>query len=202
MTASALFWAAFTPFLLLVWLVQRLPGVRGLGGLLISCLAAAVVVLFGCLGRCVAYWSASISANLSVVLALLLIGSIAARAGFPAALRAREWNAAWVFGALCSVLLYPSAFGLGWRSFDSYSLGWPWLDWWSSWLLFAIVAAAAGWCVWRGNRFGWVLVAASIAYVFRIQESQNFWDYLLDPLYAVASLLAVLAGLVSRLRRR
>ena len=202
MNASALFWTAFTPFLLLVWLFQRLPGVRGTGGLLVACLAAAMVVFFGCLGRCVAYWTASLSANLSVVLALLLIGSIAARAGFPAVFRRCEWRAAWIFGAVCSLLLYPSAFGLGWQSFDSYSLGWPWLDWRSSWFLFAFTAAAAGLLVWRGNRFGWVLALVSVAYIFRIQESQNFWDYLLDPLYATASLVAVFAGILSRLRRR
>ena len=202
MTGSALFWTAFTPFILLVWLVQRLPGVRGIGGLLFACLVAAGVVLVGCFGRCVAYWSASLSANLSVVLALLLVGSIAARAGVSAAFRAHEWRAAWIFGAVCSLLLYPSAFGLGWQSFDSYSLGWPWLDWRLSLLLFAFVAAVAGFLVWRENRFGWVLVAASLVYLLRIQESQNYWDYLIDPLYAAVSLVAVIKMSIDRLRGR
>ncbi|MGA1354787.1 MAG: hypothetical protein ACO32I_08465 [Candidatus Limnocylindrus sp.] len=202
MTGAALFWTAFTPFILLAWLVQRLPGVRGIGGLVFACLVAAGVVLFGCFGRCVAYWSASLSASLSVVLALLLIVAIAARAGFFAAFRAREWRAAWIFGAVCSLLLYPSAFGLGWQSFDSYSLGWPWLDWRLSSLVFASVAAVAGFLVWRGNRFGWVLVAASLVYLLRTQESQNYWDYLIDPLYAAISLLAVIKMSIDRLRSR
>jgi hypothetical protein len=202
MTGSTLFWTAFTPFILLVWLVQRLPGVRGIGGLLFACLVAAGVVLVGCFGRCVAYWSSSLSANLSVVLAFLLLGSIAARAGFSDAFRAHEWRAAWIFGAVCSLLLYPSAFGVGWQSFDSYSLGWPWIDWRLSLLLFASVAAVAGFLVWRENRFGWVLVAASLVYLLRIQESQNYWDYLIDPLYAAVSLVAVIKMSIDRLRGR
>ncbi|MFM8809421.1 MAG: hypothetical protein ACKOJB_11070, partial [Chthoniobacterales bacterium] len=84
------------------------------------------------------------------------------------------------------------------RNFDSYAFGWPWLDSAVSLALFGIVALTSALLVYRGNRFGWVLVLSSVAYLFRTQESQNFWDYLVDPLYAALSLLACLAMLVRR----
>jgi hypothetical protein len=42
------------------------------------------------------------------------------------------------------------------------------------------------------------LVAAAAAYWLRLQESNNFWDYLLDPLYAAVSLVAAVLLLVRR----
>jgi hypothetical protein len=64
--------------------------------------------------------------------------------------------------------------------------------------LYGGVAVTAGFLVWRGNRFGWVLVTAAAAYLARWQESNNFWDYLLDPLFGAASLVAVLVLFLRR----
>ena len=130
------------------------------------------------------------AANISVPLLAVLAVSILQRAGGVEVFRAREWKAAWIFGAAASLVLYPSALGLGLRNFDAYSLGWPWLAWLPSLLLFGGVALTAGLLVWRGNRFGWVLATAAAAYLGRWQESNNFWDYLLDPLFGAFSLFA------------
>jgi uncharacterized membrane protein YhaH (DUF805 family) len=61
---------------------------------------------------------------------------------------------------------------------------------------------AAAFLVWRGNRFGWVLVVAAAAFLLGFQESSNLWDYLIDPLYAVVSLVACAALILRRSLRR
>jgi len=137
-----------------------------------------------------------------VPLFVLLLASLVERAGGPAVFRRREWHTAWVFGTTSALLLYPSALGLGLPWFDSYALGWPWLDWKMSLVLFGAVALAAAVLLWRGNRFGWIPALASATYLARLQESHNFWDYLVDPLYAAASLLAVTRMVARRLLRR
>ena len=103
--------------------------------------------------------------------------------------------AAWIFGAVASLSLYPSALGLGPQNFDSYALGWPWLFWGQSLALFGGAGLAAASLIWRGNRFGYVLVLALLGYAVGFQESENLWDYLLDPVYGAVSLLVVLVGL-------
>jgi hypothetical protein len=68
-------------------------------------------------------------------------------------------------------------------------------------VLFGAVAAVAALLIWRANRFGWILVGTALIYLVGVQESRNFWDYLVDPLYAVLSLLAVAKLATDRLRR-
>lgn len=194
MNTFASLWLSVALFLLLLWLLQRL--LRGHWGLLFSALGAALLLIVPVLGHPARYWVAALAANVSIPLVALLVASIAARAGFHPLFRAQEWRACWIFGAVGALVLYPSALGLGLRNLDSYALGWPWLDSAMSLALFGAVALTSAFLVYRGNRFGWVLLLSSVAYLLRIQESQNYWDYLIDPLYGVASLLACLAMIV------
>ena len=198
MNTVASIWLASALFLLLLWLLQRL--LRGRWGLLFSALGAALLLIVPILGHPARYWVAALAGNVSVPLVALLVASIAARAGLSPLFRARERRACWIFGAVAAFVLYPSALGLGLRNFDSYALGWPWLDSAVSLALFGAVALTSALLVFRGNRFGWVLVLASVAYLFRIQESQNFWDYLVDPLYAAVSLVACAVLIGRRLK--
>jgi uncharacterized membrane protein (GlpM family) len=189
MSISAYWWNALGLFLLLVWVIQRWrPGWRWL---LVSALGAGAVSVIPFFGHPPRFWLSGLTPNISVPLLALLAASIVRRAGGPAFFRPREWRAAWIFGAAASWALYPSALGLGLRNFDAYALGWPWLEWLPSLLLFGGTALTAGCLVGRGNRFGWVLVAAAVAYLTGLQESRNFWDDLLDPLFGAASLVAV-----------
>ena len=196
MSSSAYWWNAIGLFLLLLWVIQRWRA--GWRWLFVSASVAAVVSVVPIFGHSPRFWFSSVAANVSVPMLVLVTISIWQRASGVAVFRAREWSAAWIFGAVAALALYPSALGLGFRSFDAYSLGWPWLDWLSSSLLFGSVALTAGFLVWRGNRFGWVLVAAAAAYLARWQESNNFWDYLLDPLFGEISLLAAVRLLLHR----
>lgn len=188
MSTLAFWWNAIGLFLLLLWVVQRLKS--GWRWFVVSALGAVAVCVIPFFGHPPRFWLSSMAANISVPLLAVLAVSILQRAGGVEVFRAREWKAAWIFGAAASLVLYPSALGLGLRNFDSYSLGWPWLAWLPSLLLFGGVALTAGLLVWRGNRFGWVLAAAAAAYLGRWQESNNFWDYLLDPLFGAFSLFA------------
>jgi hypothetical protein len=163
---------------------------------------ALATILFPWFGHGLPYWSASLSANFSVVMGALLAVGIFDRAGRARLFRARDWNAAWIFGAVASVLLYPSALGLGPQNFDSYALGWPWLFWGQSFWLFGGVSLAAAVLIGRGNRFGYVLLAALAGRVMGFQESNNLWDYLLDPVYGAVSLLVVLWMLARRFNPR
>lgn len=198
MNTVAFFWSALAPFMILLWLFQRVAGVAGRGGLLLAAVLAAAVTFFPWYGHPLPYWTASLSANFSVPMILLLVAAVLGCARGRSLLAARAWRAAWIFGAAASVLLYPSAFGFGPQTFDLYALGWPWLFPEQSLVLFGAVAGTAAWLVWRGNSFGYFIVAALVGYSFGWQESSNVWDYLLDPVFGAVSLVVVIGMLVTR----
>ncbi len=196
MSTTAYWWNAAGLFLLLLWIIQRWRG--GWSWFFVSAVIAGAVSLIPFFGHPPRYWLSGLTPNMSVPLVVLVALSVVQRAARIRLFRRCDWAAAWIFGATASLVLYPSALGLGLRNFDTYALGWPWLEWWPSLLLFGGVAAAAALLVGRGNRFGWILVAAAAACWLRLQESNNFWDYLLDPLYATVSLVAAVLLLVRR----
>ncbi len=191
MKESVIWWSAVAPWLLLVWSFQRLPGLRGWRGAALGGALGTAALFFPWFGRPLPWWSASLSADFSIVMAGLLAVGIAQRASGRALFSPREWAAAWIFGAFAALALYPSAFGVGPGNFDAYALGWPWLLWRQSFVLFGGVAAVSAFLLWRGNRFGYLLLLAAAAYAGRLQESENYWDYLIDPVYAAVSLVAV-----------
>jgi len=179
-------------WLLLGWVLQRLWRHPGWVGAMVCGAGSLALVLIPWFGHWLPYWSASLSANFSVPMALLLIVAILSRARDTEIFRPRDWQAAWVFGAVASVALYPSALGMGPQNFDAYALGWPWLFWNSSLVLFGVEALSSSVLILRGNRFGYVLLLTMAAYGTGFQESTNFWDYLLDPVFGTVSLLNVL----------
>lgn len=199
MTFVAFWWNACGLFLVFMWIWQCT--MRGWKGALIAAALAAIVSIIPFFGHVPRYWLSGLTPNISVPLFALLVLSITERAGGPPVFRAREWRAAFLFGTIAALSLYPSALGLGLPAMDAYALGWPWLAWGQSSVLFGAVAAVAALLIWRANRFGWILVGTALLYLVGVQESRNFWDYLVDPLYAVLSLLAVAKLATDRLRR-
>ncbi|MEX1009837.1 MAG: hypothetical protein WEC72_00700 [Chthoniobacterales bacterium] len=202
MKESVMVWSALVPWLLLWWIFQRAAGLRGWSGTAVAGVAALAAVWFPWFGHPLHYWSAGLSANFSVIMAVLLAVGIFDRARGGQTLRLNDWWAAWIFGAGASVLLYPSALGLGPQNFDAYALGWPWLFWGQSLVLFGGVAVVAAGLILRGNRFGFVLLLASLGYAVGFQESTNLWDYLMGPVYGAVSLLVILGTLGRRFIRR
>ena len=99
----------------------------------------------------------------------------------------RDWKAAWIFGTVASLVLYPSALGL--TRIDTYSWGW------ASLALNALVAAVAIITLvllWKKNGFGIVLLIFLFAFAFSLKASTNFWDDLIDPIYGIISIGMVL----------
>jgi hypothetical protein len=132
-----------------------------LGGMPIARLLAGVVD----------HWSAPFTALLAAAVIRQLFGIDL--------LQRKDWQAAWLFGALAGLFLYPMALGLG--PFDPYGLGGHFGP------LFVAVAVLASILILRRNRFGIVLVLAIAAWHLRAVESGNYWDCLIDPFYFVAS---------------
>ncbi|HEY6168735.1 MAG TPA: hypothetical protein VI454_11895 [Verrucomicrobiae bacterium] len=134
------------------------------------------------LARCIA----GFNANFSIPLVGLLVAAVWRNATSRQFLRPDDFRAAWIFGAASGVVLYPLALGLG--SFDPYALGWDCS------LIFIAVAALTVGLIWKQNGFGVLLLAAVVAFNAGLLESTNFWDYLVDPFYFVASVITLGVG--------
>jgi hypothetical protein len=177
-------------FLLLARLFQLVLPPRGVVALLFYSAVGAAFVFSPWFG----FWIKSLAPNASFPMAGLLLASVIGCILNKPLFRPVDWNAAWIFGAIASLALYPSALGLG--AFDTYSLGWPWLFHSTSLSLFAGVGIASATLLWFGNRFGYLLLLANLGYLAGFQESTNLWDYILDPLFAAVSLVACLIAAV------
>jgi hypothetical protein len=134
-------------------------------------------------GLPIARWLAGIVDHWSVPSTALLAATVIRLSFGIDVLRPKDRRAAWLFGALAGLLLYPLA--LGWGHYDPYSLGWHFGP------LFVGVAVLACGLILRKNRFGIVLVLAIAAWHLRAVESGNYWDCLLDPFYFLFSIGAL-----------
>ncbi len=96
--------------------------------------------------------------------------------------------------AVAALLLYPFALGLTY--FDPYALGFGSYLMATALLLLTLIA-------WRA-RLGLVVlcvVAACVAYLAGLLESNNLWDYLIDPLVSVYALLVTVPWVMAVIRR-
>ena len=187
------FFSVLTLWLLVLWLFQMIfkkitqPPirlVRGVISLFLMMALAAAFLLLPIDGLSVARWIMSFTSSFSIPLAGLLVISILENAFSWKLFSPRDWRAAWFFGALGSLVLYPSALGLG--RCDAYSWGW------NSSLFLLFVGASAFFLICLKNRFSMLLVLAFAAFQLRLQPSTNFWDYLIDPFYGVLALVMTL----------
>lgn len=172
------------PYLLVLALVLRLAArlgvdVRAARPRIALCAAAGAIALIPPRWIPLARWIVGANANFSVPLTALLFASVWRRLTGRELLDRRERITAWTFGLAAGAALYPMALGLG--SVDPYPLGWEF-----SWL-FAVLLAATVALLYKGNRFGIVLVAAILAYDLKLLESPNLWDYFVDPFYALGA---------------
>lgn len=176
------------PWLLLVLGLQALLDrcglkARGWVRLLVLGLIAAGVFLLPVQGISVAGWVRGVNANFSPPFTALIAVAVweieFRRKWFAKA----DWTAAWMFGMVAGLALYP--FALGWGSFDPYEWGWSFSP------LLVASAVLTALLLWKQNRFGLLLLLAIVAYHLRLQESANYWDCLLDPVYCLVSILAL-----------
>jgi len=172
------------PFLLVMVLLQEVVRWSGrhprgwISAIVIGCIAAGVVAapVEGLpLGR----WLISFNANFSIPLtATLLVRAVRIFFGIRL-LDDRAVVTGWTFSLIAGAGLYPMALGL--TRWDPYSAGWGFS--WLFVLMFILTAVLLA----LKNRFAWVLMAAVVAYDLRVLESTNLWDYMIDPLWVMAS---------------
>jgi MFS family permease len=137
-------------------------------------------------GLPLARWLAGIADHWSIPLTALLLSNFGHRFLGIELLRHQDRQAAGIFGVVAGVVLYPLALGLG--PVDPFSLGWYFGP------LFAGMAVVTAFLLWKGNRFGVVLVLAISAWQLGVPESANYWDCLVDPIYFLVSLYILRPG--------
>jgi len=94
-----------------------------------------------------------------------------------------------VFGLL-SLALYPATLGLTY--FDPYRWGF------NPRPMIVLVAVAALVMLWLRNALAvWMLALGTLAFALRLKASENYWDYLVDPLLTVYCLIATVGLLAS-----
>ena len=90
-----------------------------------------------------------------------------------------------LFGVLCLVL-YPATLGLTY--FDPYRWGFNPRP-----MIVLVAAVALLMLALRNTLAVWMLAVGTLAFALRLKASENYWDYLVDPLLAV---YCVIAGLM------
>ncbi len=189
--------AHFLPTALACWLALTLvflgkaprPGAVRLA---VSLVAAAIVPFIPFRGWMLFQWAAVLEPEPSVTVTAMLFAGLVSRAGGPRLLRSCDWNAAWTFGVIASLLLFPPTIGLS--SVDVFSWGW------CKGFVLAVGLLALGLLL-KENRFGAVLLIGLLVLLLRPGESNNAWDVLIDPLYGTAAVVVVLSRIISFFRR-
>lgn len=169
-------------------LPRALAGRPAVKGALAAAAAAVFIPVDGVpLGR----WLHGIDGGLSIpFLAVLFDRAVEAWRARPLLDRPARAAAGW-FALACGLTLYPAALGVG--GIDPYLLGW------TSPVVMLAAAAVAAALVWRGNRFGYVLLVAGLLWQLDVLESENAWDYLVDPIYFLLSPFAIARFVRTRL---
>jgi hypothetical protein len=145
--------------------------------------AAAAAVVIPVEGMPLGRWLHGIDGGLSIpFLAALVDRAVETWRARPLLDRPARAATGW-FGLACGLALYPAALGLG--DFDPYVLGW------TSPMVMLAAAAVAALLIVRGNRFGYVLLVAGLLWQLDVLESENAWDYLVDPIYFLLSPFAI-----------
>jgi hypothetical protein len=190
---QSLFYFLF-PFLIVLLGLQtmlRAAGIKtcGPGRTALLSLASAALVAFPVDGLSLAAYARGINSDWSIPTLLLMLHWARGNATGANLQDPRTHRSFWRFGALSAFLLYPAALGLS--GFDPYALGFG-----SGYMLLALLTASLALIV-RRNPLGVVLPVCVACWNLGFLESKNLWDYLIDPLFGVVSILMVGAELIS-----
>ncbi len=146
-------------------------------------LGSAFMVMLPMGGLPVARWLVSLQANTSIPLTALIFSRVLENAFQIPVLDRKAKTACHIFSIGGGALLYPMALGMG--AFDPYAAGWHF-----SWL-FVLLLIVTLTLLFLKNRFSLVLLAAILAYDVHLLESNNLWDYLVDPILVLLSVVAL-----------
>ncbi len=137
-------------------------------------------------------WLMSAHANPSVLLVAFLAAYVGTRLSGRVWLSLAERRTAYGLGFAIGLVLYVSA--TGFLGADLYAVAWE------SRALVVATGLLAAVLILLGNRIGVLLLVALVAYVGDLLESENFWDYLIDPAFWFLSVCALVHGGVRRWR--
>jgi hypothetical protein len=183
-------------WLILLWCARVKPGRRT--RILAAAIGLATLgLLFIPIGE-LPLWSRVFSffANPSLPLVGIVCAALWRRLFEVPVLTRTDWSVLWYFGAIGGTALYlhPMMFG----GVDLYYWGW---DRNAAVITFASVAVLLLAC---GQRVGVLVLVALVAYGLNALESQNSWDYIMDPIYWLISIVVVglrLGGRAIRAKR-
>jgi hypothetical protein len=164
---------------------------QGWGLTMILAIISGIVILVPVRGLPLARWLIGIDANFSFPLMAIVFNKVWEHASGSRLLDSEASMVSWVFGITAGIALYPMALGLG--GFDPYALGWGF-----SWLFASMGILTIALLLIR-NRFAAVLMACILGYDLNLLESQNLWDYLVDPFFALFSFAALSKWLLQRI---
>jgi len=147
-------------------------------------LLSSAILIIPIKGIMIFRWIYSFNANFSILLqALVFFLLLKELSGFQL-LSNRDFLSFWIFGVIGGLCLYPFAMGLG--PIDPYTWGYSW----NGFFVFSGFLTVA--LIMFGYKTGFVLLIAIGAYITGFLESNNFWDYLLDPFYFLISIFMLL----------
>lgn len=121
---------------------------------------------------------------------VLLTFQLMSSGRFVETLNAAVWRNMNVFWFAIGMILYPAALGLLDR--DMYAYGFQHT---MSWCVLGISVAAV---VCKYRILGLCLALAVLAHQLKLQESENLWDYLIDPWLWIAAAVSLMAGACRR----
>ena len=125
-------------------------------------------------------WLYSAQSNPSIPFGCMLLLCLASAAtGRPWFTRA-DWVVLWALGAGLGTLLYLPVLGLA--HYDLYTM-----DWEGRWIAAGATTMAVTLLA-LGNRAGLIILASLLGHVLDLLESDNLWDYLVDPVFWLISL--------------
>ncbi len=183
------------PFLLMMALCQKVmmscrkPPTGWIFTVILASFSALMVIL-PIAGLPVGRWLVSLYPNPSIPLTALLLAWVLKNAFQLNLLDTRALKTCWFFSILAGAALYPMALGAG--PFDPYCAGWHF-----SWL-FALLLSITFVLFFVKNRFSVVLLATILAFDLHLLESNNLWDYLVDPILVLVALAGLIVQVVTR----
>jgi hypothetical protein len=161
-------------------------------GKLIVLFVPVILVLLPVKQVPMARFLAGFSADFSITLAALLFGFLLWLIEGIRLFDRRALRTVSISGLVLGLCLYICSMNLA--PFDLYRFGW------GSIYLIAPLFIVTIWLILAGNRAGFILAAAVAAYGLRLLESDNLWDYLVDPFLVGWCLIASIPESSSRFR--
>ncbi len=174
-----------------------LPGIARLTKPRLAILMVAVFVLslipFGTMP--IAAYARGVTGDLSITTLVLLWCALSRPWCGCVTVEAKHRRALLILIALAALALYPMALGVG--AYDPYRLGYGDPLFVSALLLLALAA----W-FWKSTLIALCIAFATLAWAVGWYESNNLWDYLLDPFVSIYALCAIIIQAVKRLTNR